>query len=222
VLATHATITTAISAIERSGAWKMEVRGNVEDQLNSLKQQLAALIEKNKNVPRPPNTVRAALAATRVPAGIWKDSRECAAIPESAHFGKECAGVVYLRTELNAAEDYERLSARANELRKSLAETPIMATSDPLPAAFAGTLGRLLPVGGMEEWRYCLLWWSRSSVALASPRSGHSTTRTLRLRRQGGTMCAPYQTLGMTQGGRNVASRKSSPILQNQSSLAPP
>jgi hypothetical protein len=143
VFATHATITTAISAIERSGAWKMEVRGNVENELSSLKQQLATLIDKNKNVPRPPNTVRAALAATRVSAGIWKNSRECAAIPESAQFAKECAQVVYLRTELNAAEDYERLSERANELRKSLAETPIIATSDALPAAFAGTLGRL-------------------------------------------------------------------------------
>ena len=52
VLATHATITTAISAIERSGAWKMELRGNAEDELNSVKQQLDAL-----NRPTPPRPV---------------------------------------------------------------------------------------------------------------------------------------------------------------------
>ena len=55
-----------------------------------------------------------------------------------------------LRTELTAAENYERPSARASELRKSLANTPIVATSDPLPAAFALTLGRLLPFSGTE------------------------------------------------------------------------
>ena len=148
VLATHATITTAISAIERSGAWKMELRGNAEDELNSVKQQLDAL--NRPTPPRPVKTVRAALAATRVPPGIWKDSHECEAIQESAYFAKACAQVVQLRTELTMAEDYERLSARANELRKGLAETPIVATSDPLSAAFAATLGRLLPVGGTE------------------------------------------------------------------------
>jgi hypothetical protein len=148
VLATHATITTAISAIERSGAWKMELRGNAEDELNSVKQQLDAL--NRPTPPRPVKTVRAALGATRVPPGIWKDSHECEAIQESAYFAKACAQVVQLRTELTMAEDYERLSARANELRKGLAETPIIATSDPLSAAFAATLGRLLPVSGTE------------------------------------------------------------------------
>ena len=55
-----------------------------------------------------------------------------------------------LRRELAASEDYERLSARATELRKGLAEAPIVATSDPLPAAFNATLGRFVPIGGTE------------------------------------------------------------------------
>jgi hypothetical protein len=148
VLATHATISTAISAIEQSGAWKMEGRANVQAELKSVEQQLDSL--SHLRPPRPAKTVRAALAAARVPPGIWRDSRECAAIQESAHFAKECAQVVQLRTELTTAEDYEHLSARANELRKSLAKTPIVATSDALPAAFTATLGRLLPVDGTE------------------------------------------------------------------------
>ena len=39
---------------------------------------------------------------------------------------------------------------RATELRKGLAEAPIVATSDPLPAAFSATLGRLVALGGAE------------------------------------------------------------------------
>jgi hypothetical protein len=148
VLATHATISTAISAIEQNGTRKMEVRGNLKAELNFVEQQLAALIRPTP--PRPTKSVRAALAATSVPPGIWKDSRECAAIQESAYFAKACAQVVQLRTELTAAQDYEHLSGRANELRERLAETPIIATSDPLPTAFSATLGRLLPVGGTE------------------------------------------------------------------------
>jgi hypothetical protein len=148
VLATHATITTAISAIERTGKWKMQTRNNVQTELGSVEQQLAAL--SRPTPPRPLKTVRAALAAERVPPGIWKDSRECAAIQESTYFAKACAQVVQLRTELSAAEDYERLSARVDELRTNLAETPIVAISDPLPEAFSATLGRFLPVGGTK------------------------------------------------------------------------
>jgi hypothetical protein len=33
-LATHATVSTAISAIERTGTWKMEVRGNLKAELS--------------------------------------------------------------------------------------------------------------------------------------------------------------------------------------------
>jgi hypothetical protein len=35
-LATHATVTTAISAIERTGTWKMEVRSNTKAELASV------------------------------------------------------------------------------------------------------------------------------------------------------------------------------------------
>ena len=42
-LATHATVSTAISSIERTGTWKMEVRGNTKTELMSVEQQLAAL-----------------------------------------------------------------------------------------------------------------------------------------------------------------------------------
>jgi hypothetical protein len=63
---------------------------------------------------------------------------------------KACAQVVRLRKELAAARDHERLSLRATELRHSVAEAPIVAMADPLPAAFNATLGRVLPVTGME------------------------------------------------------------------------
>ena len=147
-LATHATVSTAISGIERTGTWKMEVRGNAKAELASVEQQLAAL--SRPAPPRPAKTVREALASERVPSGVWKDSQECGSIQESVHFAKACAQVVQLRRELAAAQDYERLSARAGELRKGLAAAPIVATSDPLPAAFSATLGRVLPIGGTE------------------------------------------------------------------------
>jgi hypothetical protein len=78
------------------------------------------------------------------------DSAECAKIHENAYFARTCAQIVRLRRELAAAEDYERLSARAAELRKGLAMAPIVATTDPLPAAFSATLGRILPLSGTE------------------------------------------------------------------------
>ena len=147
-LATHATVSTAISAIERTGTWKMEVRGNTKAELTSVEQQLAAL--SRAATPRPAKTVREALAAERVPVSVWQDSQECGRIQDSAYFMRACAQVVQLRRELAASEDYERLSARAAELRRGLAEAPIVATSDPLPAAFNATLGRFVPIGGTE------------------------------------------------------------------------
>ena len=76
-LATHSTVTTAISTIERSGTWKMEVRSNAKAEL----QQLATL--SRPSPPRPATTVREALAATRVPPAIWKNSNECNGIREA-------------------------------------------------------------------------------------------------------------------------------------------
>jgi len=85
-----------------------------------------------------------------VPPAIWKDSRECAEIKDSAYFARACAQIVQLRRELASSEDYERLSVRAAEKRKALAEAPIIATADPLPAAFNATLGRYLPIDGID------------------------------------------------------------------------
>jgi hypothetical protein len=147
-LATHATVGTSISSIERTGTWKMEVRGNTKAELVSIEQQLAAL--SRPTPPRPVKTVREALAGTSVPASIWKDSQECANIHESTYFMKACAQVVQLRKELAAAKDYERLSLRVSQLRQGMAEAPIVATTDPLPAAFNATLGRVLPITGTE------------------------------------------------------------------------
>ena len=146
-LATHATVSTAISTIERTGTWTMEVRGNTKAELASVDQQLAAL--SRPATPRPAKTVREALAAERVPS-VWQDSQECRRIQDSAYFMRACAQIVQLRRELAASEDYERLSARATELRKGLAEAPIVASSDPLPAAFSASLGRVFPIGGTE------------------------------------------------------------------------
>jgi hypothetical protein len=147
-LATQATVSTAITSIERTGTWKMEVRGNAKAELATVDQQLAAL--SRPTPPRPAKTVQEALAAERVPPSVWQDSQECGRIQDSAYFMRACAQVVQLRKELAAAQDYERLSLRATELRKGLAEAPIVATSDPLPAAFGATLGRVLPIGGAE------------------------------------------------------------------------
>ena len=145
-LATHATVSTAISAIERTGTWKMEARSNTKMELTSVEQQLAAL--SRPGPPRPTKTVGEALAAERVPDSVWQDSKECSRIQDSAHFARACAKVAQLRRELAAALDYERLSIHAAELRRGLAEAPIVATSDPLPASFDSTLGRWLPIEG--------------------------------------------------------------------------
>src|SRR5262249_20421908 len=147
-LATHATVTTAVSSIERTGTWKMEVRTNAKTELASIEQQLAAL--SRPAPPRPVKTVREALAGANVPPAIWKDSRECAEIKDSAYFARACAQIVQLRRELASSEDYERLSVQAAEKRRALAEAPIIATADPLPSAFNATLGRFLPIDGTD------------------------------------------------------------------------
>jgi hypothetical protein len=141
-------VSAAISSIERAGAWKAEVRADTKAELANVEQQLAAL--SRPAPPRPSATVRQALASERVPAGLWRDSEECNSIQESAHLAKACAQVVQLRRELAAAQDYEKLSAHAAELRSKLATTPIVAAADPLPMAFAATFGRVLPIGGTE------------------------------------------------------------------------
>jgi hypothetical protein len=145
-LATHATVSTAIAAIERTGTWKMEGRTNAKVELASVEQRLIGLSQPMP--PRPSNSVAEALASESVPAGVWRDSRECQSIRESRYFQGACAKFLELRRELAAAEGYERLDARARELRRTLAAVPIVATSDPLPLAFAATLGHLVPLDG--------------------------------------------------------------------------
>ena len=93
-LATHATVVTAISSIERTGTWKMEVRTNTMTELASIEQQLGAL--SRPTATRPAKTVREALVTERVPPSVWQDSNECA---KSVHFAKACAQVVQLRRE---------------------------------------------------------------------------------------------------------------------------
>jgi hypothetical protein len=88
-LATHATVSTAITSIEHTGTWKMEVRGNARAELTSIEQQLAML--SRPTPPRPVKTVAEALASSSVPSGVWKNSQECAAIQDGAYFAKPCA-----------------------------------------------------------------------------------------------------------------------------------
>ena len=117
-LATHATVTSAIAAIERTGAWKMEDRANAKAELAQIEERIGALVQ--PQIPRPSDTVRAALLSEKVPPGVWRDSQECQSIRESRYFQMACAKVLELRRELAAAEDYERLNARARELRQDL------------------------------------------------------------------------------------------------------
>ena len=145
-LATHATVSTAIAAIERSGSWKMEVRSGTKAELAAVEKRLEVLSQPMP--PRPSKTLAEALAVEKVPPGVWRDSRECQSIRDSKYFQLACAKVLDLRRELAAAKDYEQLDVRARELRQALAGTPLVATSDPLPEAFAATLGRLLPLDG--------------------------------------------------------------------------
>ncbi len=145
-LATHATVSTAIAAIERSGSWKMEVRTDTKAELDAVEKRLAVLAQPKP--PRPTKTLAEAFAAEKVPPGVWQDSQECQSIRDSKYFQSACAKVLELRRELAAAQDYEQLDVRARELRQVLADTPLVATSDPLPEAFAATLGRLLPLDG--------------------------------------------------------------------------
>ena len=94
-LATHATVSTAISAIERTGTWKMEVRGNAKAELASVEQQLAVL--SRPAPPRPAKTVREALAGERVPPASGRTarsappSRKASTSPRHAPRSSSCA-----------------------------------------------------------------------------------------------------------------------------------
>jgi hypothetical protein len=145
-LATHATVSSAIAAIERNGTWKMEVRSDTKAELAEIEKRLAVLSQPTP--PRPSKTLSEALASEIVPPGVWRDSRECQNIRDSRYFQSACQKFLDLRRELAGAEDYQKLDARAVELRQALAVAPPVATSDPLPQAFAATLGRLFSLDG--------------------------------------------------------------------------
>jgi hypothetical protein len=145
-LATHATVSSAIAAIERNGTWKMEVRSDTKAELAEIEKRLAVL--SHPTPPRPSKTLGELLASEVVPPGVWRDSRECQNIHDSRYFQTACQKFLDLRRERAVAQDYEKLDARAQELRHALAVAPPVATSDPLPQAFAATLGRVLSLDG--------------------------------------------------------------------------
>jgi hypothetical protein len=145
-LATEATVSTAIDAIERNGTWKMEGRSNIKAELGDIEQQLNRLSQPTP--PRHSKTLTEALSAEKVPPVVWRDSQECKSIHESKYFQTACTKVLGLRQELANAEQYEKLAGHAQELRHALAAAPIVATSDALPEAFSATLGRLIPIEG--------------------------------------------------------------------------
>jgi hypothetical protein len=145
-LATDATVRLAIGAIERGAAQAMQGRSGLESELGSVEQQQAALTA--HLTPRPARVVREALAAEAVPPEVWRDSRECLGIRDSTYFQRACGKVLDLRRELTEAEEYERLDARAEDVRKHLAATAIAPISDPLPESFEATLGSWLPING--------------------------------------------------------------------------
>jgi hypothetical protein len=213
-LATHATVGSAISSIERNGTWQLEVRGNVKAELSSVEQQLAAL--SRPTPPRPAKTVWEALAGASVPAGIWRDSRECANLQESAYFMKACAQVVQLRKELAAARDYERLALRATDLRKGVAETPMVAVADPLPAAFAASLGRLLPIAGTEG--VALLLTIVVELISCVGLSGIAVLYNTRKRREGGAAPATISR----QGSESKETKREPPCRPRPSPLPKP
>ena len=144
-LATHATVSSAIGAIERNGTWKMEVRSGTKAELAETEKRLAVL---SQPTPPRPKTLSEGLASEVVPPGVWRDSRECPNIHDSRYFQSACQKFLDLRRELAVAQDYEKLDTHAMEFRQTLATVRPVATSDPLPQAFAATLGRLLSLDG--------------------------------------------------------------------------
>ena len=216
-LATHATVSTAISSIERTGTWKMEVRGNTKAELMSVEQRLATL--SRPAPPRPVKTVAEALASTSVPSGVWKDSHECAAIQDSAYFAKACAQIVQLRRELAAA----RTTNGCHCARPSCARA--WGGSDPGNSRSAARGIQRYPGPRAARWRHgrCrasaysrrradqLLWARRHREALWVPRAARGRRRRLQ--------SAPSQA----QGGRSGSPRGTLPVGRGcQPSLNPP
>jgi hypothetical protein len=114
--------------------------------LAEIEKRLAVLSQPTP--PRPSKTLSEALASEIVPPGVWRDSSECQNIHDSRYFQSPCQKFLDLRRELGVAQDCEKLDARAGELRQALAVAPPVVSSDPLPQAFAATLGRFLSLDG--------------------------------------------------------------------------
>jgi hypothetical protein len=126
--------------------WRTESRSNARAELADVEKRLATLTKPSP--PRPIATITEALSGERVPPNVWRNSHECERIRSSRYFAPECSKILELRQELAAANDYERLEARAKELRDALSTIPIVAVQDPLPRAFAATVGRVAKVDG--------------------------------------------------------------------------
>ena len=90
-LATHATVSTAIADIERTGSWKMEVRSDAKTDLAAVEKRLEVLSQPAP--PRPSKTLVEVLAVEKVPPGVWRDSRECQSIRDSKYFQLACANL---------------------------------------------------------------------------------------------------------------------------------
>ena len=110
-LATEATVSTAIAAIERNGSWKTEARSGTKAELAAIEKRLDVLSQPAP--PRPTKSLVEALAVEKVPPGVWRDSQECQSIRDSKYFQSACTKVLNLRRELAAAKDYEQLDAQA-------------------------------------------------------------------------------------------------------------
>ncbi len=145
-LATHATLSLYLATVEHRGAAEVERRGAVSDELarvEAMSQRLSS-----PQIPRPSRFIREALAAESVPPAVWRNSTECRQIADRSYFQRACAKVVELRRELAAAEEFERLSAEARELRRRQSDMPIAAPTDRLTDAFTATIGRFVPIDG--------------------------------------------------------------------------
>ena len=72
-LATHATVSTAIADIERTGSWKMEVRSDTKAELATVEKRLE--VPSQSAPPRPTKSLFEALEVEKVPPGVWRGSQ---------------------------------------------------------------------------------------------------------------------------------------------------
>jgi hypothetical protein len=98
---------------------------------------------KKERTPRPATVIAWDIKTVVIPAGARRDSEDCTS-PGDAYTRKGCAPLLDLRKELAAAEELERLEARAAKLRKQLADLQIVASRDPASTSFELLVGTLL------------------------------------------------------------------------------